>query len=274
VLRALLANEVRRARTFPIPSLEGHTLLFGAIVLLHRNSTRDSDRSRELLEAIIERYPRHPGARAWLAKWHVMRAHQGWSADPMRSASMARDDTNRALDLDPDNGLALTIDGLVHVQFEKNLDVGELRYRRAIEVSPSESLAWLLKGALHAFRGEGEIAVADTQRAMRLSPLDPMRYYYESLAATAAAAAGEFERAIELASHSLRENCNHTSTLRTLVISQAMLGRLDEARASAERLLALEPQFTVSRFRDRSPGASYAIGQRFADALSAAGVPE
>lgn len=274
VLGALLSHEVRRARTFPISTLEGHTLLFGAITLLHRNSIRDSDRSKELLEAIIERHPTHPGARAWLAKWHVMRAHQGWSSDPVRTASMARDGTNRALDLDPDNSLALTVDGLVRVQFEKDFQLGESRYGKAIAVNPNESLAWLLKGALHAFRGEGGLAVEHTRRALRLSPIDPMKYYYDSLAATAAASAGEYESAISLARRSLQGNCSHTSTLRTLAISQAMLGRIDDARASVERLLAFEPGFTVSQFKARSPGASFAIGQRFADALAAAGVPK
>lgn len=274
VQTALLSHELRRSRSLPVASLDSHALLLGAITLLHRNSIADSDRARELLDALVDRLPRHPVPRAWLAKWRVMRAHQGWTADPALAASQAHDDTRRALDLDPENALALTIDGLVHVQFNKELDLGEQRYDQALRVNPNESLAWLLRGVLHAFRGEGALAVHDTRRALMLSPLDPMKYYYDSLAASAAASAGEYDAAIALARRSLRANCMHTSTLRTLAISQSMLGLMDDARVTVNRLLSLEPHFTLSQFRARSPGASSSIGQRFVDALRAAGVPE
>ena len=68
----------------------------------------------------------------------------------------------------------------------KRLDVAQDRYETALQVNPNDSLAWLLKGTLHAFKGEGKTAMEHTQRALRLSPLDPLRYYYDSLAATAA----------------------------------------------------------------------------------------
>jgi hypothetical protein len=55
--------------------------------------------------------------------------------------------------------------------------------------------------------------------------LDPWRYYYDSLCATAALAAHDHERAISLAQRSLKSNRMHASTLRVIAIASAGLGR-------------------------------------------------
>lgn len=271
---ALNAHETRRVRTMPIASLESYALLIGGVALMHRLSVSDFDRARSLLEGVIERVPRHPDAHAWMAKWHILAAHQGWSDNTAATASRAAESARRALDLDDSCALALTISGMVQTYFRRRLDEGEALYRRALDANPNDSLAWLLKGTLHGFRGEGAAALHDTRLALSLSPLDPMRYYYLALAASAAASAGEHEEAVSLALLSLRANSMHASTLRVLTIAYSMLGKLDEARPVVQKLLTLDPGFTVSRFLERAPGADFEIGKTFAYALARAGVPQ
>ncbi len=270
---AIRAHETRRARTMPIASLQSYALLLGGVALMHRLSVSDFERARTLLEAVIERVPRHPDAFAWMAKWHILAAHQGWSSDTAATMSRAAESARRALDLDDGCALALTISGMVQIYFHRRLDEGEALYRRAIEAFPNDSLAWLLKGTLHGFRGEGQLALHDTRRALALSPLDPLRYYYLALAASAAASAGEHQEAIDLATSSLRANSMHASTLRVLAIAYSMLGRMDEAQAVVSQLMTLDPAFTVGRFLERAPGADFEIGKTFAGALLRAGVP-
>jgi class 3 adenylate cyclase/TolB-like protein/Tfp pilus assembly protein PilF len=274
VSAAVEARELQRAQSQALPTLKSYTLLLGAIALMHRLSLSDFERARRMLDTLIDRASRQAIPQAWLAKWHVLRVQQGWSPDPEQDARMALRCTAQALDTDPDCSLALAIDGFVHTNLLKQLDVAEERYDRAIRTTPSEPLAWLLKGTLHAFRGEGTQAVKSTQRALRLSPLDPHRYFYDSLAATAHLAAHDFERALKLAERSLRANRTHTSTLRAMAIAQWRLGRHHEARATMQDLLALEPTLTVGRWRARSPAAGFEIGREWAEALREAGLPE
>jgi adenylate cyclase len=134
-------------------------------------------------------------------------------------------------------------------------------------------LAWLLYGTLHAFRGEGAVALRSTRRALRLSPLDPMRYYYDSLAATAATVAESYDEAIRLAKRSLKSNRTHTSTYRALAIAQALSGRLDDARDSVRTLMQLDPAITTSQWLAKSPTRDYPIGPVYAQALRDAGMP-
>jgi adenylate cyclase len=274
VATAVMARELQRAQSQPLPTLEGYTLLMGAITLMHRLSPRDFQRAREMLETLIDRTPRQAVPQAWLAKWHVLRVWQGWHDEAKRDAQLALDCTKRALDTDPHCSLALAIDGFVHTNLLKELDVALTRYELALSVNPNDSLAHLLKGTLHAFRGEGKQAMKDSQHALRLSPLDPHRYFYDSLAATAALSAGRYDRAIELAQRSLRANRTHTSTLRALTIAQWQSGRHEEARKTVTELMKIEPTLTISSYVQRHPASDYETGKIWAGALGSAGVPQ
>jgi class 3 adenylate cyclase/TolB-like protein/Tfp pilus assembly protein PilF len=274
VSTAIMARELSRAQTQPLPTLETHTLLMGAIALMHRGSAQDFERARSMLEIVIERAPRTAIPYAWLAKWHVLRFSQGQSTDQQGTAKLARDCTRRALDADGNCSLALAIDGFVHTNLLKQLDVALERYELALQSNPNDSLAWLLKGTMHAFKGEGQLALDHTRHAMLLSPLDPLRYFYETLAATAALSAGEYAHAAELAQRSLRSNRTHTSSLRALAIAQSRLGRIDEARQTVREIMIREPTLTATKYLQRSPAGAYRTGKDWADALHEAGLPQ
>ncbi len=271
---AVMVRELERTQSKSLESLETYTLLIGGIARMHRLSPNDFSRARDMLEAVMQRAPRHPIPQAWLAKWHVLRVWQGWSDDVAGDTRLALDCTKRALDSDSHCSLALAIDGFVHTNLLKALDVGQERYELALRVNPNDALAWSLQGMLHAFKGEGKPAVRSTQRALRLSPLDPHRFFYDSLAGGAELAAGHYERAIELTRRSLRANRMHASTHRMLAISQWQLGHHDDARATVAELMRVEPTLRVKTWFERSPARDYPIGKLCADALRHAGVPE
>jgi class 3 adenylate cyclase/TolB-like protein len=270
---AIMNRELQRAQSQPLPTLESYTLLMGAIALMHRLSRHDFDRSRQMLQALTERAPRQAIPWAWMARWHVLRVQQGWSDDVTVDAQLALDCARRALNADPQCTLALVNSGFVHTNLLKKLDVAEELYARALQINPNEAMAWLLKGTLHAFKDEGDLALEHAERSLKLSPLDPHRYFYDSLAATAALSAGRYERAIELARRSLRANRTHTSTFRALAISQWQLGLQDDARRTVSELLRLDPGLTVTQYRERHPSGGYETGKIWSSALLDAGVP-
>lgn len=273
VCAAVISQQLRRARSAEMPTLKSYTLLLAAIGMMHQGHGADFQRAREMLETLVERVRRQPVPYAWLAKWHVLNYTRGYSANAALGARVALDCTRRALDLDPDCSLALTIEGFAYTNLLKQFEVGQMRYEKALSVNPNESLASLLLGTLHAFRGEGAKAVENTDRALRLSPLDPMRYYYESLAATACHSAGQYDRAIALAQSSLRSNRVHPSTWRALTIALVLSGRVDEARQAVVHLRRFEPNLTVEGYLENNPGCASEIGKRWAWALEVAGVP-
>ncbi len=272
ICHALLGAEVRRAVTMPLPSLQSYTILLGAIALMHRLSPRDFGRSREMLIYLTERHPRATAPRAWLGKWHVMRVAQGWSPDPVADAHAARSVVAQALDLDPQHGLALAIDGLICAYINKDLVTAAERYDAALLANPSEGLAWLFQSGLHSYNSNGNPAVECALRAQRLSPLDPMKYYYDAFISMAMLAADDYLGAIDFGTKSLRFNRTHRPTLRILAIAQVLAGQIEDARTSIASLLNIEPEFSVSKFLDRYPGAASEHAPKYAEALRTAGL--
>lgn len=271
---AVTSRELQRTRSQPLPTLKAYTLLMSAVSLMYRLSLPDFEEARRLLQELVDRGIRHPIPLAWLANWHVLRVQQGWSQDARQDTYLALEATKRALDIDPDCSLALAINGFANVNLLKKFDVAYESYESALEINPSNSLAWLLKGTLHAFRSEGQQAVDHTERALKLSPLDPHRWFYDSLATTACLANQQYERGFELAQRSLRANRKHTSSWRVMTIAQWQLGRFDDARKSVQELMKLQPTLTVSGWLRSSPAADYPIGRAAAEVLRRAGVPE
>lgn len=269
----VFAIETRRTLAQPLPTLESYALLLGGIHRMHCSSRGEFDRTAQLFEYLIERHQRVAAPRTWLAHWYILRATRGISLDRARDARIALDMTRRALDADPTDALAMAVEGFVHCHLLKNLDVAQERCEDALAANPNESLAWLYKGAIHAFRGEGAAATSAAQKALALSPLDPQRYYFESLAATAAVAAGDFPAAQRLAQSSLRLNRMHSSTWRMLIVALVEQGKLLEAKTALNQLLRVEPCLTVESYLRRMPNGETSIGKRWARALATAGLP-
>jgi adenylate cyclase len=274
VSSAVMKHELSRAQNHALPTLEGYTLLLGAIAMMHRTDYHDFDKARQMLEHLIQRSQRHPVPHAWLATWHVLRVQQGWATDVDAETRLAMDCTKRALDSEPSCSLALTIDGLVHTNLKRDTVTAEKQYLAAIDSNPNESLAWLLKGTMHAFRSEGVQAMSDTEHAIKLSPLDPIKYFYDSLAATAALSAGEYHRAIELGKRSLRSNKTHASTLRALIIAYVQAGNIQEAKFFASEFVKLDPQFSIHNFLIRTPASQSVLGQIAVESFRAVGLAE
>lgn len=274
VHRAMLDSESHRVRSRALPNLESYSLLLGSIGLLHRTSSDDFESARSVLDALIDREPRHYAGYAWLAKWHFLRMIRGLTASPQREREEARRRADQAIERDAHGGIAWALRGLVHAYHEHDLAKAEGAYTRALDCNPSESLAWLYMATLRSWQGRGPDAAAAAQRALALSPLDPMRYYFESLAAAAMLADARYDETVSLARSSLRLHRGHTPTYRVMTIAQMLGGQTDEARRTMALMRESEPTLTVAQYLERYPGRDAPHARVYADALHAAGLPD
>lgn len=272
--RSAMVAAQTAARAAPLPTLAVHELLMASVSMMHSDNLQDFQMAKRMLDAAIERAPGRSTLHAWRGKWHVLKFQKGFTADKNAEAALAMAETSRALDLDPYNSVALSFDGFAHSHLASRIDIAETRYRQAIEADPNDAFAWLLFGTLHAFRNQPGDAVRFTERAQRLSPLDPQRYYFESLSATAQLAAGNYEKALDLANRSMVGNRRHPSTLRVRTIALQRLGRVAEARVAATELMVQEPDLTVTGYLMRHPAASFDTLRDRSAALGEAGVPD
>jgi adenylate cyclase len=269
----LHAAEMTRIRVKRPDSLEAYDLFLRAQENMHNSSRAVFETSEALFDAAIAKDPHYAAALAWRARWHVLRVGQGWSPDPAQDSTQADRFARAAIQCNSMEPMAFAVHGHVASYLYKDFDLAFRRFEAALQINANAAPAWMWSAAAHAWMGNGSLAIEEINKAMALSPYDPLMYAYSGNAAMAYLVDGQYERAIECALRSLQENRTYTSAHRQLVMALVLAGREDEARASARRLLELEPGLTVTGFRRRYPGSASSHANLFCDALARAGIP-
>lgn len=271
--RQVLAHELQRVKALPVDTLASYSLFIGASGLMNSLERGTFGRAREVFEHLIDRHPRQAAPYAKLAHWYVFKSVQGWSEDAAADSAVALDLARRATDMDTGQAIALASEGLVRMNFHHDAAGARRLYEAAIAANPSEPHAWGNKTAVHSFTGEHDAACDSAQRALAVSPLDPMRFLFEAWAAMATLGAGRFDDAARHARASVRLNAVHHPAMHMLIAALWLAGRHDEARASATRYLELRPEARVSTRPLPVSGPQPVWGGEYHRALRAAGIP-
>ena len=157
-----------------------------------------------------------------------------------------------AASLDSNDPLVLTVLSAAYA-VAGQFDLGLAAIEKALVLDPNSAWAWLRSGWANVYAGKFETAVEHFQRAMRLSPLDPM--HFNALVGIGAAHfdKGHYDEAIKWIEGALHEKPDASWTYRMLTAAYAHAGRLEEANCAAARFLKAYPGMTVTRAVDAAP---------------------
>jgi len=143
----------------------------------------------------------------------------------------------------------------------------------ALSISPSSALTYILGSVILGWGGEAERAIEWSERGMRLSPLDPWAFAAYDAQAMGHFRLGRYDKAAHAAYKSVHANPAHSITYVQLTAALAKLGRLEEAKAAAAKVLELHPTFRYSR-QFAGVDCAPALAASMAQALQMVGLPE
>ncbi len=251
---------------------EAEGRLAAAVTSMFRLTRSDLDRSEQILRQHLEISPTAQGL-AWLAFLMTFRIGQRFSAEDAPLLEETLHLARRAMELDPANALVAALVGHVHSYLFGEFDYAAGLFERSLRVNPAQTLAWDLYAMLHAYAGQPKKALAMAKWARHLGAFSPHRYYFETTRAITGNFSAEHDTAIDAGTAALAERPDFNSLLRVLVSSNAHLERVDEARAFLDRLLLVEPNFSIASLREAGyPGLDTEGGRHFVDGLLKAGV--
>ncbi len=208
----------------------------------------------------------------WFAHWHIFALGQGWAEDIPGSVSRLRELAERALALDPNDARGLALAGHVRSYIECRPEEGASLLDQAVAANPNLSLAWALAGLARTYRGRHDEAIRFINRARQLAHNDPLAFFFEGALAIPYLLTGEFETALDISRRSVLINNGCSSAFKTYLAVLGHLGHEEEAAGARQRLLALEPGFSVSSALERSPIQSGEDRDRYADGLRLGGL--
>jgi TolB-like protein/tetratricopeptide (TPR) repeat protein len=182
----------------------------------------------------------------------------------------------KALSVAPNHASAHVILGAVQM-FTKRADQAIREFEQALALDRNLADAHAFIGFAKYFLGRGEETETHIQEALRLSPRDTLASRWMVWVGFAKMQLNLDTEAVVWLRRGLDANRNYVIAHFILAAVLARLGALDQARAAVQGGLALDPNFTVRRFRAIALSdhpAYLAMRVRIYEGMRLAGIPE
>jgi adenylate cyclase len=208
----------------------------------------ESVKALELLERALAIDPEYPLALA-LAGWcHAQRSVYNWADDISDSQSKARSLAERAAALSGDDPLILAVLGAVHT-FVRNYGTARILLERALTLDPNCAWAWSRLAWLENYADQPAQAIEKFERAIRLSPIDPMNFNNYAGIGSAHEVAQEYDQAVTFYRRALLERPHASWIYRNLASALSGAGRLEEAKEAFAEMMRHYPDLTATKFK-------------------------
>ena len=235
----LLRKEGQRGAERP-QSLTAWDLVRRGMWEFHKVKPASHHRARELFLKAIEIEPNSADGYIWLARVEAGFAAYGWSDDPDTNLRDGTAAGLKAVQLDERNPYSHYAVAITHT-FAGAFEIAIQAAQRAVALSPSFALGYLVLGAAHLYEGQPEKAIEPLEHGLRLSPYDPQNFSWLLLLAMAYHFAGESQQALSTARRTLSLRPHWHAALKLVVLCCRALGNLQQARSAASELQASDP---------------------------------
>jgi adenylate cyclase len=208
----------------------------------------ESSKALELLEKALAIDPEYPLALAFAGWCHAQRSVYNWADDIADSQSRARSLAEQAAALSGDDPLILAVLGAVHT-FVRNFGTARVLLERALVLDPNCAWAWSRLGWIENYADQPDKAIENFERAIRLSPIDPMNFNNYAGIGSAHEVAGEYDQAVTLYRRALLERPHASWIYRNLASALVGAGRVEEATQAFAEMMRHYPDLTVAKFK-------------------------
>ena len=192
---SLLLAEIERTKRKRPESLDAYECMLRAYPYIWAFDPSANATALDHLQRAIEIEPDYPPALALAAWCQARKVIYNWTpeldeakAEGLRLAKLAGDANNG----DP---MVLTALGAAHSVIG-DLERASALIEKAVALDPNSAMAWNRSGWVNAFLDRPEIAIEHFERAIRLSPFDPMNFNCYFGIRNAHFAAGRYEESL------------------------------------------------------------------------------
>ena len=219
----------------------------------------------------LELDPRFGLVAAVAGSCHALNVLLGYAADPQVERKEAVRLLRLALRIDDSDPDILAWASLASAFMVDDCEGAIEMADRAVALNPNSFWAWNTRGWVYKIAGLPEEALRSFERAIRMSPIDPLLHRTFVGMGLVFIELGRSDEAVVAAKKAQRQNPSYSPAYRCLASAFAHLGRETEARDAAARLLECDPAFTISSWIARGGQTSAKLQ---IEGLRKVGLPE
>ena len=228
-------------------------LLLRAIPLMYSMQQEKYEEAGKLLSIAVEVDPENAMAAAWAAHWQVFNVGQGWAMNVEEALATAQEYAVRAINLDPNNAEALGIYAHVCAFLDKDFDSALYYFDRSLRLNPNLGFVWALSAVAHCYVGMPDAALVRMEKYRDLAPFDPYYSFFEGVRALAHLLKRNYDQAVVVGRRMVKTHPSFVNAYKTVISALGHLGKRAEAKPYVQRLLLLEPGFSINRFEKSYP---------------------
>ena len=234
-----------------------------------RLTPEDNVRAKQLAEEIIALDPEYPKGYELLGKVNIFDAQLGMSKTPKKSIEQVLKFAKKVISLDDSDPDGYGLLGAAYLHMKEH-DKSIAAREQALAHNPNHAEGLNVLGRSLIFAGRPQEAIPLIEKAIRFNPIPP-NVYLNNLA-HAYHDAGLYEEAIAGCKNAIHVYSNNLVAHLYLTSAYILLGREEEACVTAERVIEIEPKFSLDHLSKRLPYKNQADTDRFIGALRKAGL--
>ncbi len=246
----LRGAEIERARRKPEASQDVYDLTCRALLPAFAETAQDNAEALRVLCEALEIDPAYASANALAAWCHQQRHLMDWPGGKDDDRETAKGMARVAIVEGTDVPLALAVGGAVRAALTRDHDSALAAVDRATMISPNSAVVLGFDALTRCLCGAYDKAIEHAEKAIRLSPLEPLIYHAAFALALACLLTDRHEEAVTHARKAIDGNRNFAFPYCVLALSYARLGQPDEAREVVRRLMGAAPSFRIGAPQD------------------------
>jgi adenylate cyclase len=236
---------------------------------LQGHNVEDTRAGGRIVEEIIEMCEENPLTYGFQAYSYWMAYWLGPVQSRRESIEKGIEMAQKALAMDDSIAIAHSFLGMFYSlrrEYEKAIAEGE----RAVALDPGGATAHMFYAMSLFYVGRSEEAIPFFQKAIRLDPVGSTGLYLNF--GHALRVVGRFEEAISAYKNSLQREPNNIFAHTGKAATHIMMGQEEEARAEAEEVLRINPNFSLDALAKSLPFKNQSMIDNYIGALRKAGL--
>ncbi|MDX1711393.1 MAG: adenylate/guanylate cyclase domain-containing protein [Rhodovibrionaceae bacterium] len=241
---SLRQAEIERVKRKRPDNLDAYDQVLRAVPLVYPAMPDGAASALPLLLNALEEEPDYALAHGFAAWANEIVFARGGGREENRLGAIRH--AEKAIAHGRDDAVALSLGGFVMGLVAHDRETAREAFEAALAISPSCALTYNLGSVVSVLAGHGERAIEWGEKAVRLSPSDPMNYAPWFSITLGHFQREDYEAASAAAYKTFQANPHWSSAHFLLAATHLKLGQEERARAAARRVLELEPGFTIS----------------------------
>ena len=267
----IFRHEAEQARARPIDNLDAWSCYHLGLQHIFRFNRSDNQRGLAYFERAVARDPGSSQAQAGVSFARFQNAFMRYSDDPAKEIRLARSAAETAVEIDDQDPTANLMLGR-SLWLEGDIESSVPWVERAIALSPNYAQAIYSRAWTDMILSRGEAGQNNARAAIRLSPIDPLRYAFIAIDGFTETLLGDKTKGAGLVDRAAREPRAHVMIAVMAAICQVWAGDKERTRYWAREVQSRGPNVTSDVFLTSFPFKAGPLRERVTNALAVVGI--